>query len=88
MSGADLSVIIVSMNCRGELAECLASVECARGGLAVETFVVDNASRDGAAAMVAERFPQVRLVANKSNRGFAAANNQAVAMATGGTSCS
>jgi N-acetylglucosaminyl-diphospho-decaprenol L-rhamnosyltransferase len=83
LSGADLSVIIVSMNCRGELAECLASVERARGGLAVETFVVDNASRDASAAMVAERFPQVRLVANKSNRGFAAANNQAVAMATG-----
>jgi GT2 family glycosyltransferase len=79
----DLSVIIVSMNCRGELSECLASVDRARSGLAVEVFVVDNASRDGAAAMVAERFPQVRLVANQRNRGFAAANNQAVAMATG-----
>jgi GT2 family glycosyltransferase len=83
LSGADLSVIIVSMNCRGELAECLASVERARGGLAVETFVVDNASGDGSAAMVAGKFPQVRLIANPRNRGFAAANNQAVAAATG-----
>ncbi|MCX5682802.1 MAG: glycosyltransferase family 2 protein [Planctomycetota bacterium] len=83
MSRADLSVIIVSMNCRGELAECLASVERARGGLAVETFVVDNASRDASAAMVAERFPQVRLIANERNRGFAAANNQALALAVG-----
>jgi len=79
----DLSVIIVSMNCRGELAECLASVERARGGLAVETFVVDNASGDGSAAMVEGKFPQVRLIANERNRGFAAANNQAVALATG-----
>jgi len=83
LSGADLSVIIVSMNCRGELAECLASVERARGGLAVETFVVDNASRDGSAEMVAGKFPQVRLIANSRNRGFAAANNQAVALASG-----
>lgn len=83
MSGADLSVIIVSMNCRGELAECLASVERARGALAVEVFVVDNASRDGSAAMVAADFPQVRLVANERNRGFAAANNQALALAGG-----
>jgi hypothetical protein len=83
LSGADLSVIIVSMNCRGELAECLASVDRARGSLAVEVFVVDNASRDGSAAMVAERFPQVRLAANERNRGFAAANNQALALAGG-----
>jgi len=79
----DLSVIIVSMNCRGELAECLASVQRAQGPLTLETFVVDNASRDGSARMVAEQFPQVRLVANERNRGFAAANNQAVALATG-----
>jgi GT2 family glycosyltransferase len=65
------------------LAECLASVERARGGLAVEVFVVDNASRDTSAAMVAEQFPQVRLIANERNRGFAAANNQAVALAMG-----
>jgi len=78
----DLSVIIVSMNCRGELAECLASLERARGSLAIETFVVDNASRDGAARMVADQFPQVHLVANERNRGFAAANNQAVALAS------
>jgi hypothetical protein len=79
----DLSVIIVSMNCRGELAACLASVERACGGLALETFVVDNASRDASARMVAEQFQQVRLIANERNRGFAAANNQAVALATG-----
>jgi N-acetylglucosaminyl-diphospho-decaprenol L-rhamnosyltransferase len=83
LSGVDLSVIIVSMNCRGELAECLASVERARCSLGVETFVVDNASRDGSAAMVAEQFPQVTLIANNRNRGFAAANNQAVAAANG-----
>jgi hypothetical protein len=79
----DLSVIIVSFNCRGELAACLDSLPAGAGGLALETIVVDNASRDGAARMVAERFPQVRLVANERNRGFAAANNQGLAMASG-----
>jgi hypothetical protein len=79
----DLSVIIVSFNCRGELAACLDSLPAGAGGLALETIVVDNASRDGAARMVAERFPQVRLVANERNRGFAAANNQGLALASG-----
>ena len=79
----DLSVIIVSFNCRSELAACLDSLPAGAAGLAVETLVVDNASRDGAARMVAERFPQVRLVANERNRGFAAANNQGLALASG-----
>jgi N-acetylglucosaminyl-diphospho-decaprenol L-rhamnosyltransferase len=39
---------------------------------------VDNASRDGSAAMVRKHFPQTRLIANEDNRGFAAANNQAL----------
>jgi GT2 family glycosyltransferase len=76
----DLSIVIVSYNTRQLLKECLDSVyaSLAESILASEVVVVDNASRDGSAAMVREHFPQVRLIANEDNRGFAAANNQAL----------
>ncbi|MDO8671558.1 MAG: glycosyltransferase family 2 protein [Dehalococcoidia bacterium] len=48
-----------------------------------EVIVVDNASTDGSRDMVSRRFPQVVLIANEDNRGFAAANNQAMQIASG-----
>ncbi len=80
---ADVSVIIVNYNVREFLEQALDSVERASGGLAVETFVVDNNSVDGSVAMVRERFPHVRVTANEDNVGFARANNQAIREATG-----
>jgi len=80
----DVSVIIVSYNTRELLRECIESILCEQGkGLAVEVIVVDNASADGSAAMVAERFPQARLIANPDNRGFGAACNQGLEIAQG-----
>jgi len=79
----DLSIIIVAYHCRDDLARCLGCVPAGAGGLRTETLVVDNASGDGTAGMVRERFPQVHLIANRTNRGFAAANNQALAVASG-----
>ena len=75
-----LSIVIVSFNTRQLLKECLDSVyaSLAESTLVSEVIIVDNASRDGSAAAVRERFPQVRLIANEDNRGFAAANNQAL----------
>lgn len=86
----DLSIVIVSFNTRQLLKECLDSIYAglAESDLASEVIVVDNASRDGSAAMVREHFPQVKLIANEENRGFAAANNQALralGYGTGGT---
>jgi hypothetical protein len=52
-------------------------------GLSFEVFVVDNGSSDGSAQMVRDEFPEVILIANSENRGFAAANNQALALAKG-----
>jgi GT2 family glycosyltransferase len=72
----DLSVVIVSWNTRELLRACLGSVFRNASDLTLEVFVVDNASTDGSAAMVREHFPQVRLIENRSNVGFAAANNQ------------
>ncbi len=54
-----------------------------RTSTALEVWVVDNASTDGTAAMVAAEFPWVRLVALDENPGFAAGNNVALRQATG-----
>lgn len=82
-SAPDVSVVIVSYNVRAFLDQALRSVARASAGLRVETWVVDNASRDGSAEMVAARFPAVRLVASRENLGFGKANNLALRQATG-----
>jgi GT2 family glycosyltransferase len=81
----DLSIVIVSFNTRDRLERCLLSLEDQPGEkeLRVEVFVVDNASCDGSADMVDRRFPAVRLIRNDRNRGYAAANNQALRVASG-----
>ncbi len=84
----DLVVITVSYNTRDLLADCLGSVldGLRRSDLDSSAWVVDNASSDGSASMVRERFPAVHLVALDANVGFAAANNVALeAMAFGRT---
>ena len=79
----DLSVIIVNWNTKDLLAQCLQSVyETAAShsdcNLSFETVVVDNASTDGSPEMVRAHFPQVRLIENQQNEGFARANNRAI----------
>jgi len=78
-----ISVIIVNYNVRYFLELCLHSVRRACAGFAAELIVVDNNSSDGSCDMVRRDFPEVILVANKDNKGFSKANNQAVDMATG-----
>ncbi|NPU86121.1 MAG: glycosyltransferase family 2 protein [Syntrophaceae bacterium] len=78
----ELSVIIVTYNTLQFLGPCLSSV-LAADPADKEVFVVDNASRDGSADMVERDFPQVRLIRNAENRGFAAANNQALPLCRG-----
>ncbi len=78
----ELSVIIVTYNTKRFLGPCLSSV-LAADPADKEVFVVDNASRDGSADLVERDFPQVRLIRNAENRGFAAANNQALPLCRG-----
>jgi GT2 family glycosyltransferase len=78
-----ISVIVVSWNTRELLRACLTSLLAELNGVQAEVFLIDNDSADGSAEMVATDFPQVRLIANKSNRGFAAANNQALDVVLG-----
>jgi GT2 family glycosyltransferase len=82
-SNIDVSVCIVNWNCRELLYGCLESLHRRPQGARLETIVVDNASVDGAAEMVAHDYPYVTLVRNADNRGFAKANNQAAALASG-----
>jgi len=81
----DLSVVIVSHNIRELLALCLDSLltNLAISALGYEVIVVDNASRDRTVEMVRERFPQVKILANEENLGFAAANNQGLKVSKG-----
>jgi GT2 family glycosyltransferase len=65
------------------LRKCLRSLSSRRQGLRVQVIVVDNGSMDGAAEMVEREFSGVQLIRNTTNRGFAAANNQAAMCASG-----
>jgi N-acetylglucosaminyl-diphospho-decaprenol L-rhamnosyltransferase len=78
----DVSVVIVSFNTRALLDACLSTV-LASIGVRLEVFVVDNASHDGSPEHVAATFPDVCLIRNPRNRGFAAANNVAIPQASG-----
>jgi N-acetylglucosaminyl-diphospho-decaprenol L-rhamnosyltransferase len=73
-----LDVAIVSYRCRDLLRACLASLDEHAPGCPMNTCVVDNASGDGTAAMVAREFPHVTLIESETNRGFAAATNVAI----------
>ena len=78
-----LSVIIVNYNVKHFLEQCLFSVFKALKNINAEVFVVDNNSVDGSIALVKEKFPQVKLIQNKANVGFSAANNQAIKLSEG-----
>jgi hypothetical protein len=79
----DLAVIIVNFNTKEKLRDCLQSVFNSQTRYNFQVWVVDNASGDGSAEMVKKEFPQVRLIENQENVGFAKASNQALRQARG-----
>lgn len=78
----DISIIIVSYNTAELTLACLESVFLSQG-VSYEVFVVDNASGDGSAESIRIKFPAVKVIANNTNRGFGAANNQALRECSG-----
>lgn len=78
-----LSVIIVNYNVEYFLDQCLSSVKKAMEDIDGEVFVVDNDSIDGSNDMVKEKYPDVKLIANKKNVGFSTANNQGIKLSKG-----
>ena len=72
----DLSIVIVNYNTGDLLRECLRSLFGSEGDFTYQVTVVDNHSQDGSAALVRREFPQVDLLENPENVGYAQANNQ------------
>ncbi|MCX5811616.1 MAG: glycosyltransferase family 2 protein [Proteobacteria bacterium] len=83
----NLSIIIVSWNTKDLLLQCLRSVISEISVFRSEIIVVDNASTDGSAAMVEQIFPEVTLIKNTSNLGFAKANNIGIQRSRGKYIC-
>lgn len=78
-----LSIIIVSWNVSRELLNCIRSIGENKPSHGHEIIVIDNASTDGTIEAVKKEFPEVQLIINKENRGFAAANNIGVKQSKG-----
>jgi len=83
--GLSVSICILNRNQRVLLNACLVSciAELEHSGISGEIIVVDNASDDGSAEMVATLFPAVRLIRNQKNKSFSSANNQAIRSSSG-----
>ncbi len=78
-----LSIVIVNYNVKHFLDQCLSSIREAIEDINTEIIVVDNNSVDGSIKMVQEKYPEVILIANKDNKGFSQANNQAIKRSKG-----
>jgi hypothetical protein len=83
MSAPDVTIVVVSYNTRELLDRCLEKAATDSPGVSREIRVVDNASSDGSPEWIARRWPQVILEANRENRGYAPACNQALRAARG-----
>lgn len=75
MSRTDVSVIVVAFDVRDEVLACLGSIAEHNGGVATETILVDNGSRDGTPEAVAQAYPDTVLVELVRNEGIAARNH-------------
>jgi GT2 family glycosyltransferase len=82
-SSIDLSIVIVSYNTKRLLKKCLESIFRFQKDISYEVILVDNHSLDESAAMVREKFPQVLVLENIRNLGFAAACNQGIKISRG-----
>ncbi len=71
----DLAVIIVSYNVKDFLDQALSSIQKALLNISAQIWVVDNASTDGTVGFIEKEYPDVKVIANEVNLGFAKANN-------------
>ena len=78
-----LTVVVVTWNASKPLMNCLRALQAEREEVSLELFIVDNASTDGSADVARQAAPWAKVIENRDNRGFAAANNQALAQALG-----
>lgn len=80
----DISVIILNYNTVELTRKCLQTVFASRlGNYSMEVIVCDNGSTDESCKMIRKEFPQVILIENKKNLGFAGGNNPGITRAKG-----
>lgn len=80
----DISIVIVNYNVKDALDNCLSSIYKSNiNNWNLEIFVVDNHSVDGSTDMIREKYPEINLIINKKNIGYAKANNIALKKVTG-----
>jgi GT2 family glycosyltransferase len=82
-NNVNISVIVVNWNTKDLLKKCLDSVYRTINNVVIEVIVVDNASTDGSLSMLENDFPLAIKINNQENKGFGAANNQALAVMKG-----
>lgn len=78
-----LSIVLVNYKTRELLRQCLASLFESGTAHPIEVIVVDNASGDGCCQMLREQFPEVGIIANEQNLGFARGSNQGIRASSG-----
>jgi GT2 family glycosyltransferase len=82
-----ISIVIVTWNGKKYALECLDSLRALGSATNIEVVVVDNASTDGTPQAIREHYPEVRLIQNEANLGFAKANNIGIREASGSYVC-
>jgi GT2 family glycosyltransferase len=82
-----LSIVVVTWNGKKYTLECLDSLDKLKASLSMEILVVDNGSSDGTPSAIQEQFPEVKLVRNNENLGFAKANNIGIGLSRGKYVC-
>jgi GT2 family glycosyltransferase len=78
----DLAVIIVTWNARDYIDGCLSSLRSISSWVKASVLVIDNKSTDGTPEIIQEKYPEVALITNPANQGFAAANNIGIRRST------
>jgi hypothetical protein len=79
----DLSIIIITLNNKRILEECINSIRRSTKSISYEIIVVDNNSSDGTQANIRSKYPDIALIENKKNLGFSGANNMGLKIARG-----
>jgi GT2 family glycosyltransferase len=78
LKNMDLSIVIVTWNSQEFIRNCLDSIFLSQRNFEREVIVVDNGSSDQTAKIIEELYPQVNLISNRKNSGYAQANNQGI----------
>jgi len=82
-----LTIVVVTWNGKQYAIECLESLQAQKSELDFEVIVVDNGSTDGTSVAIRTKFPDVILIENHTNLGFARANNIGITLSRGKYLC-